>query len=693
MNKKILLLGGTGAMGIYLIPELLEMGYEVFVTTRKEKSTNKKNLHYIKGNAKEEKFLIGLLCKNKFDAIVDFMVYKTDEFKSRVRFLLKNTKHYVFLSTYRVYSNNDLVPIVETTSRLLDVVNDTEYLKTEEYALTKARQEDILKKSNLTNWTILRPAITYSKERFQLGTMEAHEFLYRALKGKKIIFPKEMLDKETTMSWAGDVGRMMAKIVLNNKTYGEIYTISTGEHHKWKEIVKYYKKIIGMRVKIIPLASYKKLIGREYQINYDRMYNRIINNNKILKITNMKQSDLMKLEDGLKIELTAFSKMKKTNLQNIELDKKIEKVVESKLKKLLKRIKPRTRLKQIKGIIKGKFLYDGAIVSLSGYHNYGGLMQRYALQQFLKQNGYKFKLLNFKFMLKMGKKVGNRKNTILFSKKYLDEEYFNARASKYYKTYIVGSDQVWRDWYRNWKKFGIFFLNFTNNRKTKRIAYSVSFGVDSLEIAGINENNIEKIKKLVSKFDCISVREKTAKEMVKLLSKDSSVTLDPTLLLSATHYSKIIESSSSKDIKTSEIFYYLLDPNQNKHNIVKEFEERLEMKAEGILPNNGLCLMPVENWLKGFRDSKLIITDSYHGMIFSIINKKPFIVFGNKGRGLSRMKDLLKLLRLEDRMIMDNEKVDESLFDLKIINWKKIEKILEKNRQESSYWLLNNLKK
>ena len=692
INKKVLVLGGTGAIGVYLTPELLDRGYEVFVTSRKEKMTDVKNLHFIKGDAKDDLFLTELLSSNQFDAIVDFMVYHTDDFRKRANNLLGNTDHYVFLSSYRVYSNNHLKPITEETPRLLDVIDDEDYLKTDEYALAKARQEDILIQSELKNWTILRPAITYSKERFQLGIMEAGEFLHRALNGKPVIFPKEMLDKETTMSWAGDVGKMIARVVLNEETYGQIYTVSTAEHHQWSEVIGYYQEFLNMKVKYVPLEEYAKIINRKYQINYDRMYDRIIDNSKILKLTDIKQDDLMRLKDGLRIELATFSQSPNYRSLNIEQDKKMDRLTESKTISFIKRIKPRTRIKQMKGIVKGKLLYDGAILSLSGYHNYGGLMQRYALQYFLKENGYKFKLFNLKFMLNAGKKVGNRKNTKAFARKYLDQENFSPRTSKYYRTYIVGSDQVWRDWFHDWKKYRIFFLSFVNSKKTKRIAYSVSFGIDDLELAGINKNNIVKIRKLIEKFDYISVREKSAEELVKDLGKPSVNTLDPTLLLAESHYSALIDNSESSGIDTFPIYYYLLDPNPNKRNIVKMFEEETGMKADGIVGNDGLPLPPVEKWLKGFRDSKLVITDSFHGIAFSIINRTPFIAFGNRGRGLSRMNDLLELFGLEDRLVFDSGEIDKALFDLEAINWGAVEEKRAILREESSQWLLTAIK-
>ena len=251
-RKRILLLGGTGAIGASVAPELLRRGFSVYITSRSAHASNEPGVTYLQGNAKDEAFLDELLAE-RFDAIIDFMIYTTESFSARYEKLLSSTEHYVFLSSYRVYGDNGSKPITEQSPRLLDSVNDPEYLKTDEYGLTKARQENILRAGTRKNFTIIRPAITYAGDRFQLGTMEANEFLVRVKDHKTVIFPKEMLKKQATMTWAGDVGKMIARLVLNEKAYGETYTAATAEHHTWGEILKTYRRILGMRTKLVSL--------------------------------------------------------------------------------------------------------------------------------------------------------------------------------------------------------------------------------------------------------------------------------------------------------------------------------------------------------------------------------------------------------------------------------------------------------
>ena len=321
---KVLLLGGTGAIGAYLVPELISLGYDVFVTSRSIRKSNNSKLTYIKGNANNDVF-VAKVFEDKYDAVVDFMIYKTDEFYKKHELLLSNTNHYIFVSTYRVFAESS-VPLTENSPRLLDVSNDAEYLATDEYALTKARQENILRESQYKNWTIVRPTITYSKTRFQLCTLEADTIIVRALHNCSVALPKEILQKQTTMTWGGDVAKMIAKLVLNPKSFCEDYNVCTSEHHTWEEVAEYYKKLIGLNVIHTDLNTYFSVVGgKNYQIIYDRMYDRIMDNSKILKTVDMQQEELMPLFNGLTKELSDEKSLKSIKM-NYKINKRMDKI-------------------------------------------------------------------------------------------------------------------------------------------------------------------------------------------------------------------------------------------------------------------------------------------------------------------------------------------------------------------------------
>ena len=150
---KVLLLGGTGVIGTYLSNKLNEKGYRIFITTRSPNKLSVDNIHYICGNAMDFSFVKTVVELQKWDVIVDFMTYRTKQFAERIDLLLSHTKQYVFLSSARVYGNLEH-PIKESSPKLLDYIKDEEYLSTDEYALTKARQENILFSSKHSNYTI-----------------------------------------------------------------------------------------------------------------------------------------------------------------------------------------------------------------------------------------------------------------------------------------------------------------------------------------------------------------------------------------------------------------------------------------------------------------------------------------------------------------------------------------------------------
>lgn len=310
-KKEILVLGGTGAMGVYLVPRLASMGYKVRVVSLDRVENNDPDITYIQANAKDPDF-IKILLQDRYDAVVDFMIYNTQEFSEKYKILLNSTGHYIYLSSYRVYANS--VPITENSPRLVDVSEDEEYLATDDYSLYKARGEDILRGSGFNNWTAIRPAITYSKLRYQLVTLEANVAVYRALNGLPVFLPEEAMPVRATMSWAGDVAAMIARLVLNPAALKEAYTLATAENHTWREVADYYSGIIGLKYETVDTETYLGFFGKgpskaaRYQLLYDRCFDRVVDNTKILAVTGLKQSDLMPLKEGLARELSALPK-------------------------------------------------------------------------------------------------------------------------------------------------------------------------------------------------------------------------------------------------------------------------------------------------------------------------------------------------------------------------------------------------
>lgn len=305
---KVLVLGGTGAIGKYLVQILSSNDVGTVVTSRKEHQ-DKGVVRYIQGNAHDVKFLRKILWDNKWDTIVDFMVYSTKNFGNRVDLLLSATSQYIYISSGRVYADSDQ-PLTENSLRLLDASEDQIFLSTDEYSLAKARQEDILRNSGFDNWTIIRPYITYSENRLQLGIFEKEEWLYRALHGRTIVFSQDIYAKKTTMTYGLDVAKGIFAIIGNSKSFGETYNITMKESYKWEYILALYlgvlEKHLGYRPKVL-LQSADKFLewnSAKYQIIYDRLYNRQFDNSKIARFFN--KQFFVKMEIGLKACLEEF---------------------------------------------------------------------------------------------------------------------------------------------------------------------------------------------------------------------------------------------------------------------------------------------------------------------------------------------------------------------------------------------------
>ena len=326
--KKLLFIGGNGALGVYLIEEALKAGYKVDIVCFETVRSNDINLNYINHDGKDLRFMTELL-KNGYNAIVDFIIYETlDEYKPFCDLYLKNTKHYLFLSSYRVYAGE--YPITENSPRLLDVEKPSWFVKYKEYSIYKAEEEDYLRSTGYDNWTILRPSITYSKNRFQLTVLECDVFVWRMRNGKTVVLPEGAMDVQGTLSWAGDFGRSVIKLLFNEKAYRQAFTISTSEHHTWREIAEIYKKIGGLKYVTVDNDTFINEIngGSVYhrqQLLFDRCFNRIIDNSKLLDATGRRQEDFIRLEDGLKKELTAYDGLLYNKIKNDNMDKLLKK--------------------------------------------------------------------------------------------------------------------------------------------------------------------------------------------------------------------------------------------------------------------------------------------------------------------------------------------------------------------------------
>ena len=297
-------------MGVHLV-NLLSPNPDCRITvTSRSRREGKGNVSYVQGNGHDMAFLNTLL-KDKYDVIVDFMNYRTEEFRERYRTLLDACGQYVYLSSSRVYADSDS-PITEESPRLLDVTTDAEYLRTDEYALAKARQENLLREAGHKNWTIIRPYITYSEIRLQLGVLEKEAWLYRALQGRTIVFSKDIARCMTTLTYGLDVAHGMAALIGREEAKGEAFHITTPESIRWSDVLDIYLDVLeqktGKRPNVLLTDESLNLQydWGKYQVIYDRLFNRTFDNSKISKFINIEC--FIKPQEGLRACLEEFIK-------------------------------------------------------------------------------------------------------------------------------------------------------------------------------------------------------------------------------------------------------------------------------------------------------------------------------------------------------------------------------------------------
>ena len=311
MSKRVMVIGATGAMGRHVVPELVKLGYEVTGVSLDEQKNPVPGVKYHVGDCFDKEFLTRLL-QEKFDGVVNFMYFGSkNPWADYMKLFLDNTDHYIFLSSCRVYADEE-VPVRETSPRLLDVSTDQALLASNDYCLAKARAEDLLWSSDYNNFTIVRPATTFSEMRFQLVTLEAKNTVGRAMKGKKVVVPIQAKDKPATLCWGGDVAKMIARLMFKPQAMREAYNVCSSESRTWGEIAEYYKELCGLEAVWVDKEEYLKLLdpemplGKRWQLEYARLFHRITDNSKMLEATGLKQTDFMSLYDSLKMMIAAI---------------------------------------------------------------------------------------------------------------------------------------------------------------------------------------------------------------------------------------------------------------------------------------------------------------------------------------------------------------------------------------------------
>lgn len=362
--------------------------------------------------------------------------------------------------------------------------------------------------------------------------------------------------------------------------------------------------------------------------------------------------------------------------------------------------------------------------------NYGGLLQNFALQTILRELGHDSVTLNHQEGVSLktkilsmasrivrtlkGEKVPLRvwpkkkewdvmaQNVTPFTHKYIKTtpefkmRYISQHVPKDLDAIIVGSDQVWNVKYL--KPIEQFFLSDFQNTCVKRIAYAASFGMNTWQYTDSETANCSNLAK---QFNAISVREKSGVGYCKdYLGVDAELVLDPTLLISPNYYVNLVKKANLEALPSKMMMVYVLDESSEKIAILKHVSSELGLVSHSVMAEKQFkdvgkkqlssCIFPcVERWLQGFIKSEFVVTDSFHGTVFSIIFNKPFVTILNESRGRDRFVSLLNMLNLSNRLVTTVEEASKVLQT--DINFYEVNQRLQTQRRKSIDFLKNCL--
>ena len=351
------------------------------------------------------------------------------------------------------------------------------------------------------------------------------------------------------------------------------------------------------------------------------------------------------------------------------------------------------------------------------HKNYGGLLQAYALQVFLRRQGHDVYTADIPFRkprlfgipsfikavinryalnkpvarlwpLSSGEKTRIQKETDRFiadkltlTKRVGSVSNIHILDEYEFDAFVVGSDQVWRPLYS--PGITTYFLDFLEGKQNiKRMSYAASFGVDNT--AEYSPEQIKKISHLLSKFDEITVRESSAVDLChSTFGASAKHVVDPTLLLDKDCYTNLVEQDNTPH-SIGDLFVYVLDQREDKREIIDIVQVQTQMTEFTVLPATPYETYPsVTQWIRGFMDAKYVVTDSFHGVAFCIIFNIPFIAIGNESRGLARFTSVLSKFGLLDRLVTSIDDLSDELIT-KEINFSAVNKVREQEKQRAN---------
>lgn len=360
------------------------------------------------------------------------------------------------------------------------------------------------------------------------------------------------------------------------------------------------------------------------------------------------------------------------------------------------------------------------LLSFHKNYNYGWNLQCYALMRVLESLGHNVVLIDkrkfgdipkyYKFKLFLSiifDVLGINKGHLYYKRK---EKEINRRIETFYTEYlvprscivkqkedysklekfdtlVVGSDQVWRE--KLVSPITDYFFAFVDYN-ANLISYAASFGVDGCEYS---QDAIDQCGMLIKRFKAVSVREQAGVKLIQNVYKwhcpNPVVVPDPTLLLNLEDYCKLCNFIPHED---GGLFCYILDKDEDKMKCVEKISREVNLKQNVLFANINNVKPSVEEWIARFRDAKFVFTDSFHGCVFSLIFRKPFVAYGNKSRGLSRFTSLLDSFCQSKRIIRNSGDLTSNLLkELSMIDCKLLDQKQNYLREIGLRYLTNSL--
>lgn len=356
------------------------------------------------------------------------------------------------------------------------------------------------------------------------------------------------------------------------------------------------------------------------------------------------------------------------------------------------------------------------IITFHHVPNYGALLQALALYTFLVNRGHDVYIITNGFgytrkysltsiILSRSLSAMIKKIQFNIEMKIVTEFRTNLKTisctelrteinSDIFDVLVVGSDQVWNfDWCLPF--LHDVFLNFPY-LNAKRLSYAASFGKKKLE--GVKT---EKVSKLLSKFDAISVREQSGVKIVAEISGQKAYWLpDPTLLFGSNFYSNLLHLSDSIPDKPFLCSYIRLDKS-SEINLLEKFIMK-ELDLANIIDetdcDSSKCIInllklkrkrTVSSWLAGINGCSFVLTNSFHGVVFAIVFEKPFMVVPLHSSNAikdERISSLLQRLNLSNRQCVSFERKNVLNILNTPINWNNVYACIQLWKDEARFF-------